>query len=76
MQLNEELLTKLDRAMSTSGQSRSQLVRTAIAEYLERYLEDDIDRQYVEAYTRMPPDDEFDALADWSARELLNEDSW
>ncbi len=62
VQLNDDLLAKLDRAMSTSGQSRSQLVRAAIADYLEKFLEDDIDRQYVEAYTRHPPDDEFDAL--------------
>lgn len=60
VQLNDDLLSQLDRAMAASGQSRSQLVRAAISDYLERVLEDDIDRQYVAAYTRHPPDDEFD----------------
>ncbi len=63
VQMNDELLERLDRAMAASGKSRSDLVRTAIAEYLERFLEDDIDRQYVEAYTRTPQDDEFDEMA-------------
>jgi predicted transcriptional regulator len=70
VQLNDDLLAKLDRAMSTSGQSRSQLVRAAIADYLEKFLEDDIDRQYVEAYTRHPPDGEFDAMHDAANAEI------
>lgn len=63
VQHNDELLAGLDRAAESSGSNRSRLIGTAIAEYLERSLGDDIDRQDVEAYTRMPADDEFDAAA-------------
>jgi metal-responsive CopG/Arc/MetJ family transcriptional regulator len=73
VQLNEELLESLDRAMQKSGQTRSQLVRAAISDYLERFLKDDIDRQYVEAYTRRPVDDEFDALAAHGAQTVMRE---
>lgn len=75
VQLNDDLLAQLDRAMATSGQTRSQLVRAAIADYLERVLEDDIDRQYAVAYTRHPPDDEFDdGLAELGMAALDDED--
>lgn len=74
VQLNDELLATLDRAMASSGQSRSQLVRAAIADYLERFLEDDVDRQYREAYARIPdkPDPWADQLAE-EAMQHLNE---
>jgi metal-responsive CopG/Arc/MetJ family transcriptional regulator len=74
VQLNDELLGQLDRAMDKSGQTRSQLVRAAIVDYLERFMEDDIDRQYVEAYTKHPPSDEFDAWATLSTQALNAED--
>jgi metal-responsive CopG/Arc/MetJ family transcriptional regulator len=69
VQLNDKLLGQLDRAQAMSGQSRSQLIRTAIAEHLETLLEDDIDRQYIEGYTKHPPDDEFDELHELAFRE-------
>lgn len=74
--MNDELLEQLDRAMATSGQSRSQLVRAAVAEYLERFLTDDIDRQYVEAYTRLPPDDEFDDFHDAAIKAASQDLPW
>ena len=61
VQLNEELLERLDRRVSASGVSRSQVIREAI----EAYLADDqavtTDRLIVEGYTRMPQGGEFDA---------------
>ena len=63
VQLNEELLERLDRRVSASGVSRSQIIREAI----EAYLADDqaamTDRLIVEGYTRMPQGGEFDADA-------------
>jgi metal-responsive CopG/Arc/MetJ family transcriptional regulator len=64
VQLNDKLLGQLDRAQAMSGQSRSQLIRTAIAEHLETLLEDDIDRQYVAAYTRTPSDPALDVMSE------------
>jgi predicted DNA-binding protein len=63
VQLNEELLERLDRRASASGVSRSQVIREAI----EAYLADDqaatTDRLIVEGYTRMPQGGEYDADA-------------
>ena len=61
VQLNEELLERLDRQVSARGVSRSQVIREAI----EAYLADDqaatTDRLIIEGYTRMPQGGEFDA---------------
>ena len=63
VQLNQELLERLDRRVSASGASRSQVIREAI----EAYLADDqaavTDRLIVEGYTRMPQGGDFDADA-------------
>ena len=75
MQLNDELLELLDRKGARDGRSRSQLIREALEEYLHDEREAEIDRQIVEAYTRMPQP-EHDPWAEAAARRSIAEEPW
>ena len=76
VQLNDTLLEVLDRRAAETGRSRSDLIREAIEQYYKQDVEAAIDRAIVEGYTRVPDDDEFDGLAEATARELLSEEPW
>jgi len=60
VQLDIELIKKLDIFASRAGISRSQLIRQAIDMYLAEDEEAKIDRALIDAYTRMPQAGEFD----------------
>lgn len=60
VQLTDDLVTLLDRRASAAGVSRSQVIRDAVEAYLAADKEAEIDRQIVEAYTRMPQGGEYD----------------
>lgn len=60
VQLTDDLVELLDRRASAAGVSRSQVIRDAIEAYLAADEEAEIDRQIVEAYTRMPQGGEYD----------------
>ena len=60
VQLNEHLLEGLDRRARREGVSRSQLIRQALEAFLAADREEEIDRQRVEAYRRMPQGGEHD----------------
>jgi metal-responsive CopG/Arc/MetJ family transcriptional regulator len=76
VQLNDALLEVLDRRASETGRSRSELIREAIEQYYKQDIEAAIDRAMVEGYTRVPPDDEFDGLAEANAQILVGEEPW
>jgi metal-responsive CopG/Arc/MetJ family transcriptional regulator len=76
VQLNDALLEVLDRRASETGRSRSELIREAIEQYYKQDIEAAIDRAMVEGYTRVPPDDEFDGLAETNIQLLNAEDPW
>lgn len=76
VQLTDELLKKLDEVADLKGVSRSALVRDAVERYVVAESEAEMDRRLVEAYTRLPDDNEFDALAEADLRDLLKEESW
>lgn len=42
----------------------------------KKETEEEKDRRLVEGYTRIPPDGEFDDLAEWGARRLVEDESW
>ena len=63
VQLNEELLERLDRRAAARGVSRSQVIREAIEAYLAGDQAAATDRLIVEGYTRIPQGGEFDADA-------------
>jgi metal-responsive CopG/Arc/MetJ family transcriptional regulator len=75
VQLNDELLALLDRRAAQDGRSRSQLIREAVEEYLRDDRESEIDRQIVEAYTRMPQP-EHDPWAEAAARRTIADEPW
>ncbi len=55
VQLTDDLLTALDREAQRSGQSRSALIRTAIASFLSQQGRDEQERRHVEGYRLHPP---------------------
>ena len=57
VQLNDDLLDRLDRHRAREGRSRSEVVREAIERYLAADREAELDRRIVEGYERQPPDD-------------------
>jgi metal-responsive CopG/Arc/MetJ family transcriptional regulator len=76
VQLNDTLLEVLDQRAVETGRSRSDLIREAIEQYYKEDIEAAVDRAMVEGYTRVPDDDEFDALAEASGAMLIAEEPW
>ena len=76
VQLNDALLEVLDQRAVETGRSRSELIREAIEQYYKEDIEAAIDRAIVDGYTRIPPDDELDALHDELARRSIAEEPW
>lgn len=68
VQLSDDLVTVLDRQARRRSVSRSQVIREAIEKHTHDELEAEIDRQIVDAYTRIPQED--DPAADWAAIEV------
>ena len=64
VQLTEDLLALLDQKAAREGVSRSQVIRDAIEAFFEQDHSAAIDRQLVEAYTRMPQGGAYD-LDEW-----------
>ena len=75
VQLNEDLLGELDELAAKTGRNRSDLAREALSELLRKYRAADVDRRYVDAYTRFPPDAEFDDDAKFD-RNMAELDAW
>lgn len=76
VQLNDELLRRLDERAAREGRSRSALIRDAIDAYLYDEAEARIDREIREGYERIPETDEELALAEREGREAIREEPW
>jgi metal-responsive CopG/Arc/MetJ family transcriptional regulator len=76
VQLNDTLLEVLDQRATETGRSRSDLIREAIEQYYKQDIEAAIDKAIIEGYTRVPDDDEFDALHEDLARRSIAEEPW
>jgi metal-responsive CopG/Arc/MetJ family transcriptional regulator len=74
VQLNDELLARLDAHRVRERRSRSEVIREAIERYLEADLEAEIDRQIVNAYTRVPQED--DPWLEEAARRTIAAEPW
>lgn len=74
VQLDDDLIARLDSRAVAARRSRSDLVR----ETIERYLTDDpattIDAAIVKSYTRLPADEDFGAA--WAARASIEAERW
>lgn len=65
VQLSDELVTLLDQRAAREGKSRSAVIREAINAHLFEEWDEEVARQYREAYTRMPQTEEELAWADF-----------
>ena len=76
VQLNDELLRRLDERAAREGRSRSALIRDAIEAYLHDEEKARIDREIIEGYERIPVTDEEMAVAERQTREMIEEEPW
>lgn len=76
VQLNEELLGRLDERAAREGRSRSALIRDAIEAFLFDEEQARIDREIREGYERIPETEEEMASAYREAREAIREEPW
>ncbi len=77
--VNDELLEQLDAYSAERGQSRSAFIREACAEYVAKLTEEELDRQYVQAYSDMPETQEEREWAELGLEmlaELTKDDDW
>ena len=74
VQLSDELLAAIDERAGKQRVSRSEFVRSALRAYLDEGREAEIDRQIVEAYTRLPQED--DPWVEAAARESIRREPW
>ena len=76
VQLNDELLRRLDERAAREGRSRSALIRDAIEAHLHDEESARIDREIVEGYERIPVTAEEMAWAEAATREMIEEEPW
>jgi metal-responsive CopG/Arc/MetJ family transcriptional regulator len=76
VQLSDQLLRQLDERAAREGRSRSALIRDAIALYMADDARDEVSRQIVEGYERIPDTEDEMAVAEASAREMVREEPW
>jgi metal-responsive CopG/Arc/MetJ family transcriptional regulator len=83
VQLTDELVRKLDARAAGEGKSRSGVIRDAIEAHLEGDFDEEIAREYREAYTRLPQTEEELEWADFAVQDSLRmldeeegEDGW
>jgi metal-responsive CopG/Arc/MetJ family transcriptional regulator len=74
VQLSDDLLERLDALRARERRSRSDVIREAIERYLTADREAEIDRQIVEAYTRIPQDE--DPWLEEAARRTIGAEPW
>jgi predicted transcriptional regulator len=69
VQLDEDLVRELDEEATSSGLSRSEVLRRAARGYLNAAEERQIEREYEDAYRRIPAGTEWkDDIAEWDPR--------
>jgi metal-responsive CopG/Arc/MetJ family transcriptional regulator len=73
VQLCDELLQRLDSYRARKRRSRSEVVRAAIEHYPAADRQSKIDRQFVEAYTRQPPEA---VWGDQAAQTMIAAEPW
>ena len=77
VRLPEQLVEGIDSLVAEGHYpTRTDVVRTALRALLAAHERREIDRQIVEAYTRMPQTDEEIAWAEAAARAMIEEEPW
>lgn len=73
----DSVLTELDRLVAGGAfESRSDAVRAALEQLIDRHRRAEIGRQIVEGYLRIPETEEELAWAEASGREMVAEEPW
>jgi len=74
--LPEDVLTAIEKEREDSGESRSQFFRRAAEMMLRRRREQELNRQYIRAYKKIPETKE-EVEAAWQASSaILAEEPW
>lgn len=76
VQLNDALLRRLDERAAREGRSRSALIREAIETHLADEQRDEITRQIIKGYERIPTTGEELAWAEANTRKMIEEEPW
>ncbi|HEX8754484.1 MAG TPA: ribbon-helix-helix protein, CopG family [Solirubrobacterales bacterium] len=76
VQLNDELLRRLDERAAREGRSRSALIREAIEAHLHDEEKARIDREIIEGYERIPVTEAEMRAAERETREMIEEEPW
>lgn len=77
VRMEHELLEQLDWLVAhASYENRAEAIRAAIAQMADRARQAEIDRQIVEAYTRIPQTDEETAWASSGGFPGLPDEDW
>jgi metal-responsive CopG/Arc/MetJ family transcriptional regulator len=71
-----EVLEAVERERQESGESRSEFFRRAVDILLRRRREQEMSRQYIRAYQRMPETKEEVTAAYRAASNILAEEPW
>jgi len=74
--MNEELLKKLNKFSKKQKVKRAALVRQACERLLKQLQEEELDRQYVEGYRRIPEDPAIGEAGLKLAAEVLAKEDW
>ena len=73
---DQGLLSELDAISRKQDKSRAQLVREACAHYVADIEEAELEKAYVEGYTRIPEDPDLGEAGLKLLAEILPEESW
>jgi metal-responsive CopG/Arc/MetJ family transcriptional regulator len=76
VQLNDELVARLDERAAGEGRTRSSLIRQAVEDLLRDELDAEIDRRIVEGYRSQPQTAEELTGAKLAARDAIREEPW
>ena len=73
---DERLLSELDAVSKKQGKSRAELVREACAHYVADIEEAELEKAYIQGYTRIPDEPELGEAGLKLMAEILPEESW
>ena len=76
VEVADDLLGRLDERAAREGRSRSALIRDAIKSCLYDEERNQIAKEIIESYERIPPSEAEMKIAETSAREPVEEESW
>lgn len=75
--VDDALLAEVDRLVETGlAESRSDAVRTALAEFIDVARRREVDRAIVEEYRRLPQRDEEVGWSDEATLQMIREEPW